>query len=593
MLEAKERVGGRGMGERVDGFSLDMGAFVFTSTYDIAFRICEELGLPLVPSQMKFGHRRNGRWVTTTPDQSLWNFLRQLPSALAMGFLSPSGLRASFKVMRQMYREAEFLSFASDSRLLGLQSRWPPYTTRCAVRAAPPMTVSIVHRNSPTKRPELTCFLHLSRRICRKIRPKEGERSTMNSNHALIGSNGRTAPAPSGSFRLTALTVLLFALLALVACGGGEEEVQEDASAASSSADAPAAEPTVAAPAADAADTSAVSLDEYIRMVCGEAVTEVSSWEGGDSLSDLSAGLAFITEQMRALDPPVEVAEWHDAQIAFAGVFKETIDDFLDDPGDRTEDEFLISMFFTVAPHFEPVEAAIASMDPDVRARMAEAGCIDEETSGTVPVEPERTEVPVGGSVDGELAEPDRSEFLQFEALMGQKFFIEVAWEGFPELYLLIKDPPDPVVDSIFQWDSESSPLSRRWTAPESGTFHVDVGAYEGTGTFVVSISRDTSPEAPLGLSAAWEGSTVRVSWQPAEGAEYYKVYHDDLGPGCQVDADGNASFCDELATDVTATTYVHSSPRPEGGLRDDYYWVTACNSSGCARIDSENPVSP
>ena len=51
LLEAQERVGGRGSGEKVDGFSLDMGAFVFTSTYDIAFRLCEELGLPLVPSR--------------------------------------------------------------------------------------------------------------------------------------------------------------------------------------------------------------------------------------------------------------------------------------------------------------------------------------------------------------------------------------------------------------------------------------------------------------------------------------------------------------------------------------------------------------
>ena len=46
LLEAEERAGGRGRGERVDGFSLDMGAFVFTSTYDTAFRLCEELGLP-------------------------------------------------------------------------------------------------------------------------------------------------------------------------------------------------------------------------------------------------------------------------------------------------------------------------------------------------------------------------------------------------------------------------------------------------------------------------------------------------------------------------------------------------------------------
>ena len=117
LLEAKERAGGRGIGETVDGFSLDNGAFVFTTTYDTAFRICEELGLPLVESTMIFGHHRNGRWVTTTPDQSLGNYLRQLPAALAMGFLSPSGLRAGSKVMRHLYRQEEYLSFASDSRL--------------------------------------------------------------------------------------------------------------------------------------------------------------------------------------------------------------------------------------------------------------------------------------------------------------------------------------------------------------------------------------------------------------------------------------------------------------------------------------------
>ncbi len=115
LLEAGERAGGRGKGERVDGFSLDMGAFVFTSTYDTAFRLCEELGLPLVPSQMKFGHYRNGRWVTTTPEQSVWNVLRHLRTAITMGFLSPSGMRAGSRVMREMYRQADYMSFASDS----------------------------------------------------------------------------------------------------------------------------------------------------------------------------------------------------------------------------------------------------------------------------------------------------------------------------------------------------------------------------------------------------------------------------------------------------------------------------------------------
>ncbi|MYE46375.1 MAG: FAD-dependent oxidoreductase [Chloroflexi bacterium] len=117
LLESEERAGGRGKGERVDGFSLDMGAFVFTSTYDTAFRMCEELGLPLVRSQMKFGHHRGGRWVTTTPDQSPWNFVRHLRAAIAMGFLSPRGLRSGFRVMRQIHREAEYMSFGGDSPL--------------------------------------------------------------------------------------------------------------------------------------------------------------------------------------------------------------------------------------------------------------------------------------------------------------------------------------------------------------------------------------------------------------------------------------------------------------------------------------------
>ncbi|MCY4393089.1 MAG: NAD(P)/FAD-dependent oxidoreductase [Chloroflexi bacterium] len=115
LLEAGERAGGRGKGERVEGFSLDMGAFVFTSTYDTAFRICEELGLPLVPSQMKFGHYRKGRWVTTTPESSPLNVVRHLRTAITMGFLSPSGMRSGYRVMRQMYREEPYMSFASDS----------------------------------------------------------------------------------------------------------------------------------------------------------------------------------------------------------------------------------------------------------------------------------------------------------------------------------------------------------------------------------------------------------------------------------------------------------------------------------------------
>ena len=401
---------------------------------------------------------------------------------------------------------------------------------------------------------------------------------------------------------LSTMTAFSIVVLTVAACGGNGEATSdtptvidagvsptEDSAAATTPDDSVLTDSPTAALVADAPDTSAVSFDEYIMMVCGETLTEVGSWEGGNSLKDLSAGLGFISEQMSALEPPTEVAEWHDAQIVFAGVFKDTIDDFLEEPGDRTEDEFILSMFLTVAPVFAPVEQAIAGMDPEVRARMAEAGCIDEELSGVVPAEQERMEVTVGEWVEGDLAAPDQSAFLEFQAEMGQKYFIEVAWVGFPDLYLLIKDPPDPVVNSVLMWNPEISPSIRRWTAPASGTFHVDVGAYEGAGTYAISISRDASPDAPTGVIAAWEGTAVRVRWEPAEGAEYYKVYHDELGPGCQVDANGKASFCDELATDATGTSYVHSSPDPYG----NFYFVVACNREGCSQIDSYNPASP
>ena len=254
--------------------------------------------------------------------------------------------------------------------------------------------------------------------------------------------------------------------------------------------------------------------------VCGETVTDVNSWEGGDSLRDLSSGLGFISEQMSALEPPTEVAEWHQAQIAFAGIFKETVDDFLEDPGDQTEDDFVISLFFTVGPHFEPVEKAIASMDPDLRARMVKAGCIDEETTDSISAEPEiqREEIPVGGSASGALSESEAIANLQFQAEVGQKYLIKVTWEGLERIRLLVKDPPDPAVSFIDQSNSSDSPLVRLWTAPESGTFHVEVWALEGAGSFNISISLDDRPGSPTGVSAAWEGSEVKVSWDPVDG---------------------------------------------------------------------------
>ena len=86
----------------------------------------------------------------------------------------------------------------------------------------------------------------------------------------------------------------------------------------------------------------------------------------------------------------------------------------------------------------------------------------------------------------------------------------------------------------------------------------------------------------------AWEGSTIRVSWDAVDGADYYKVYYDaHFDSFCDLDSDGRPSFCEELATDVTGTTYVHTNP----SLSENYYWVVSCTSDGCSHIDKEYPA--
>ena len=117
LFEAKDRVGGRLGGDRIDGFSLDEGADFFCSSYDVAFRMCEELGLPLLRSEMNLGWYRNGRWVLTTPIQSVGTFIRNLPAFRALGLLSPRALGAARKLVREINQQSEYLNFAGECRI--------------------------------------------------------------------------------------------------------------------------------------------------------------------------------------------------------------------------------------------------------------------------------------------------------------------------------------------------------------------------------------------------------------------------------------------------------------------------------------------
>ena len=96
---------------------------------------------------------------------------------------------------------------------------------------------------------------------------------------------------------------------------------------------------------------------------------------------------------------------------------------------------------------------------------------------------------------------------------------------------------------------------------------------------------------SPSNQRFAWDGDEVIVSWDPVERATHYNIYWDSFfGSSCHLEQSGTPSWCEELATRVSETTYVHTNPS-SGSLSSNYYWITACTSAGCSPIDTENPA--
>ena len=120
LLEANDWIGGRMGGDRVDGFSVDKGADFFPACYDVAFRICEELGLPLLRTKMNIGWYRNGRWVVTRPIESLGTLISNLAPFWTLGFLSPRGLWPTLKLVKSIKDDAACLNYRSDHRIAEL-----------------------------------------------------------------------------------------------------------------------------------------------------------------------------------------------------------------------------------------------------------------------------------------------------------------------------------------------------------------------------------------------------------------------------------------------------------------------------------------
>ena len=98
------------------------------------------------------------------------------------------------------------------------------------------------------------------------------------------------------------------------------------------------------------------------------------------------------------------------------------------------------------------------------------------------------------------------------------------------------------------------------------------------------AIERPAAPRA----NYAWEGTAIRVSWEAVADADYYNVYYDAFfDSSCRLDPDGEPGFCHVLATNLAATSYLHTEPDEDR----NFYWVTACNRGGCSEVESDSPA--
>lgn len=117
MLEANDRVGGRLGGEKVDGFCIYAGADFICSTYDVAFRLCDQLGLSLINTKSNLGWNKDGKWVRTLPLDSVGNLFRSIHAMRVLGFLSFRGMLPEMRFFGEIATDPAHLSFASGSKL--------------------------------------------------------------------------------------------------------------------------------------------------------------------------------------------------------------------------------------------------------------------------------------------------------------------------------------------------------------------------------------------------------------------------------------------------------------------------------------------
>ena len=300
-----------------------------------------------------------------------------------------------------------------------------------------------------------------------------------------------------------------------------------------------------------------------------------------------------LIEEIESVSPPAEVADWHNKALVGWETVKKTFDA---EPADAIADPLILFADSEVMSRFEEVGDALNDMSASARERLASAGCLgDESDAGASGAGDSGEAITVGETVEAEVDVSGDADTYSFQAEEGERYLIEVVRGTLPDFYVAL-----PVPEGVIPWDfaltDGDQQLSRRWRAGTSDThfFHV-VG--EGVGSYTLTLRLDTSLLRPTNTRWTRENSAIHiVSWDAVDRADYYNVYYSDFFDGSCMLREGIPVFCEELATNVVGTTYVHTIPDRDINPPWDIihsYWVVACNSDGCSRIDSRNPARP
>ena len=207
------------------------------------------------------------------------------------------------------------------------------------------------------------------------------------------------------------LGVLLIAA-ALAACGDSSAPATQVSGSST-----PDEGTTRSTPDTQTQDSSRMSLDDYLTVCSGPTPGQTGAEL--TSLAGFAAVLGEFTEQLEAVEPPEEVAGWHD---------KEALDD-APGPGEgESEDLYILDVLFPVGLQHQPaIVEAIEGMDRELVARMVEAGCIDEDILSMSLTEEELKELGVGdgGTAGGRVI----TEFASISA--GDEHTCGVGTDGY------------------------------------------------------------------------------------------------------------------------------------------------------------------